>query len=106
MDRGKPNPAETLLRESEVLLRRAQRMAKLGHWISTVTIQPDGSSTSITRYGAAAAEILGRPIEELDGSDEDFIRNFVHPDDRATCLRLASEYVKELAALQGASAKP
>ena len=106
MDSSKAKPAEALIRESETFLRRAQNMAKLGHWITTVTTQPDGSLKAATRYGAAAAEIMGRPSEELDESDEDFIRHFVHPDDRATCLRLASDYLKELTSLQAPGAKP
>ncbi|MGH6753116.1 MAG: PAS domain S-box protein, partial [Bradyrhizobium sp.] len=105
MDRDKSNPAEMLLRESEAVLRRAQRMAKLGHWISTVTTTPDGGTRVITRYGAAAAEILGRPIEELDASDQDFIQHFVHPDDRAEALATNARYVRDLLDLSDTSAK-
>ena len=98
--------SEALLDESEALLRRAQHVAKLGHWISTVTTGPDGSATVVTRYGAAAAEILGRPIEELEVSDEEFIRRFVHPDDRATTLEINGQYIRDLIDLPPSGAKP
>src|SRR5258705_10606345 len=106
MDNEERRQAETLLQESEALLRRAQHVAKLGHWVSTVVTQPDGSIKVVTRYGTAAAEILGRPLEELDVSDEEFIRRFIHPDDRANCLRLNEGYVSDLAELPLPSAKP
>jgi len=98
--------SQALLDQSEALLRRAQHVAKLGHWISTVTTGPDGRATVVTRYGAAAAEILGRPIEELSVSDQEFIQRFVHPDDRATALRNNAQYVRDLMALPRSGAKP
>jgi PAS domain S-box-containing protein len=106
MDTKERNETEALLRESEALLRRAQHVAKLGHWVSTVTTQPDGSATVITRYGAAAAEILGRPIEELEVSDQEFIRRFIHPDDQAAALKTNERYVSDLIDLPLSGARP
>lgn len=98
--------AEALLRESETLLRRAQQVARLGHWISTVVTQPDGSIKVDTKYGAAAAEIMGRSLAELEISDHDFIKRFVHPDDRATCLAVHMRYIEDLVLLPPGGAKP
>jgi len=98
--------SQALLDESEALRRRAQHVAKLGHWISTVTTGPDGSATVVTRYGAAAAEILGRPIKELEVGDKEFIRRFIHPDDQAVALGTNEQYVRDLLALPRSGAKP
>jgi PAS domain S-box-containing protein len=98
--------AETLLRESETLLRRARHVAKPGHWVSTVMMQPDGSVKVVTQYGSAAAEILGRSLAELEISDEDFIGSFIHPDDRAECYLLNEKYVSDLVHLPVENAKP
>jgi PAS domain S-box-containing protein len=97
--------AEALLRESEALLRRVQQVATLGHWVSTVITRPDGSINVVTRYGTAAAEILGRPLAELEVSDQEFIHRFIHPDDRAECLKVNERYITDLAELPLPGAK-
>ncbi|QEX22162.1 hypothetical protein FRZ61_20920 [Hypericibacter adhaerens] len=97
MESVKNNRADALLRESEAFLRRAHRMARLGHWVSTVTTEPDGSVKVLTRYGTAAAEILGRPPDALDATDAHFIEQVVHPEDRAACLRMSAQYTAMVA---------
>ena len=98
--------AEEALRESEALLRRAQRMAKLGHWISTTKSAPGTLPVMVTRYATGAAEILGVPLAELEISDRSFIERFIHPDDRVAALANYEGYLRQIADLPRTGAPP
>ncbi|MDH3597140.1 MAG: PAS domain S-box protein, partial [Rhodospirillales bacterium] len=72
---------EDALRESQARLAQAQRLVKLAHWewrLEQKKLEPS----------AELAEIMGRPMAELEVSDTEFLA-FVHPDDRE---RLAEVY--------------
>ena len=89
--------AEAALRESEAVLRHAQRMARLSYWISTTKSPPGDLPVMITRYGAGAAEIFGVTPAELEAPDRDFIARFIHPDDRAVALANYERYLGQIA---------
>jgi two-component system cell cycle sensor histidine kinase/response regulator CckA len=85
---------EEALRESERMLQRAQRIAKLAHWVAV----PDATyGATVSRYSEAAADIFGAPLAELDMTDESFIQRFVHPLDRAALLASYRRVMTELA---------
>jgi PAS domain S-box-containing protein len=84
---------EEALRDSERMLQRAQRIAKLAHWVSF----PNADyRATVSRYSEAAADIFGAPLAEFDMSDESFIERVVHPLDRAQVL---SSYRASMAGL-------
>ncbi len=66
--------AEEALRESETLLKEAQRRARLAYWLW----DPEAKRYSLA---AEAAEILGLPVADL--STNDHFLPYVHEDDRA-----------------------
>ena len=66
--------AEQALRDSETLLREAQRRARLAYWLW----DPE---TKRYLLAAEAAEILGLPVADL--STNDHFLPYVHEDDRA-----------------------
>jgi|GEM_PF-623391 len=73
---------EEALYLSESRMRRAQRIARLGHWI---TLRPNNEPSwrrAVSEYSEIAAEIFGVPPEELAISNEQYIQRFVHPADR------------------------
>ncbi len=72
---------EQTLRASEARLARAQKLARLGHWVAAPK-QPGVAWESSLEYSAAAAAIHGVAPQELVISDEAFVERFVHPDDR------------------------
>jgi PAS domain S-box-containing protein len=94
---------EQALRESEALLRRAQHMAKLGHW----TWSPgQEAGTGVTRYSAAAAEVLGIPGSALELSDRAFVERFVHPGDQRRVLADLDRFLSEMAAMSQTGKPP
>ncbi|HTO83004.1 MAG TPA: PAS domain S-box protein [Methylomirabilota bacterium] len=74
---------ETALRESEARLRRAGRMARFGHWKWIADGPQDDGTGGTSEYSVEGAEILGRSPEELAIPNRDYLRQVVHPDDRA-----------------------
>jgi PAS domain S-box-containing protein len=78
----------TTLRRHEALLEQVQRVAGLGYWLwfpHDGDVTPDHDQR-FTIYSDAFADILGVHPDELRVSDEEFVRRFVHPDDRARGL--------------------
>jgi PAS domain S-box-containing protein len=66
---------EEALRENRARLAQAQHLAHLAHWewrMDEEKLEPS----------AEMVEVMGRPKEELEVSDEEFLA-FIHPDDRA-----------------------
>ncbi|HWA48755.1 MAG TPA: PAS domain-containing protein [Dongiaceae bacterium] len=78
----------TSQRRHEALLEQVQRVAGLGYWLwyptdGDVTVDHDHRYSV---YSDAFVEILGVRPDELDISDGEFVRRFVHPEDRARGL--------------------
>ncbi len=69
------------LRQREGELLRAQRLARIGHWLWTTG--KDGAGEGTVSVSDVIAEILGLTPADLPMSDTDYIARFVHPDDRA-----------------------
>ncbi|MDF2764017.1 MAG: histidine kinase [Rhodospirillales bacterium] len=73
--------AEALLKARDREFQLVEEIAKLGHW----TWSHDPSSQrggGRSRYSPGAAAIFGVPPGALEVTDEDYVENFVHPDDR------------------------
>ncbi|HEX6121209.1 MAG TPA: ATP-binding protein, partial [Dongiaceae bacterium] len=73
--------ADAMLRESEVKLRRAHRLARLCYW----TYDPVASGGSLA-FSGDAEEILGAPAEALDSAASSPLIAMAHPEDRDRIL--------------------
>jgi PAS domain S-box-containing protein len=77
--------ADAMLRESEVKLRRAHRLAKLCYW----TYDPLGAAPTGNgrlTFSGDAEEILGMPAGELNSAAASPLIDKAHPEDRARIL--------------------
>ena len=79
---GEHKRTEKALRESEAVLQRVQHIAKVGHWVWTPGADRDWRSGT-TRFSELVGEIYGVPSAKLPVSNQAFLDDFVHPDDRA-----------------------
>ena len=79
---GEHKRTEKALRESEALLQRVQHIAKVGHWVWTPGADRDWRDGT-TRFSELVGEIYGVPSAKLPVSNQAFLDDFVHPDDRA-----------------------
>ncbi|HLB79522.1 MAG TPA: PAS domain-containing protein [Dongiaceae bacterium] len=84
---------EQTLRASEARLARAQKLARLGHWVAA-PVRPDVPWESGLDYSAAAAAIFGVAPEELAISDEAYVGRFVHPDDQERVRQRFRDHVE------------
>ena len=85
--------ADRALRHSEALLTRAQRTARVGHWVwrEGSIDRPVGQGAA--QFSAVAAEIFGVEPEELRLPTEEWVRRFVHPEDAPHVLNIFSRSV-------------
>jgi len=67
--------AEAALRESEMRLKEAQRLARLAYWYWSF------ETSGGVFWSDEAPDIFGRPVEDLHSSYQRYL-DFVHPDDR------------------------
>src|SRR5690606_30692342 len=74
------------LSASEARMRRAQQMAKIGHWIIDGSVDGDWSSL-MARWSDNAASIYRTSPEALAVSTKQYIERFVHPLDRENLAR-------------------
>ncbi|HJT14157.1 MAG TPA: PAS domain-containing protein [Dongiaceae bacterium] len=77
--------ADALLRESEIKLRRAHRLAKLAYW----TYDPaaaEASGADRLVFSGDTQEILGAPAESLNGAAASPLIAMAHPEDRERIL--------------------
>ncbi|MCC6468106.1 MAG: PAS-domain containing protein [Alphaproteobacteria bacterium] len=81
------------LAASERQLARAQRIAKLGHWVWTGPPYASWADGRV-QYSAAAAAVFGVAPEELAIADDAYIERFVHPDDRARVRAGFANYIE------------
>ncbi|MEZ5833527.1 MAG: PAS domain-containing protein [Dongiaceae bacterium] len=78
--------ADAMLRESEVKLRRAHRLAKLCYW----TYDPaaaDGRTGERLTFSGDAEEVLGAPADELNQATTSPLIAMAHPEDRERILQ-------------------
>ena len=77
--------ADAMLRESEIKLRRAHRLAKLCYWTYDPLASAHGGGDSLL-FSGDTEEIFGAPAEELNAAVVSPLIAMAHPDDRALVL--------------------
>ncbi|MBL8710732.1 MAG: PAS domain-containing protein [Rhodospirillaceae bacterium] len=81
--------AETIARRTESALRRAHRIAQLGHWNWTpapgTTTAADDRAGAYS-YSSEAADIFGISAETLNRDEENAYAALIHPDDRQEAM--------------------
>jgi PAS domain S-box-containing protein len=80
--------AEESMRRNAAQVHRAQQIARIGHWQWTQGVW-DGTPSQIMNWSDTAAEIHGVDKSELQITTRDYLKRFVHPDDR---LHVANQY--------------
>ncbi len=73
--------ADAMLRESEIKLRRAHRLAKLCYWTYDPIASAHGGNESLI-FSGDTEEIFGAPADELNRSIISPLIAMAHPDDR------------------------
>jgi PAS domain S-box-containing protein len=84
--------ADAMLRESEIKLRRAHRLAKLCYWTYDPIASAQGGSDSLT-FSGDTEEIFGAPVHELNSATVSPLIAMAHPDDRSNVLREWREFM-------------
>ena len=77
--------ADAMLRESEIKLRRAHRLAKLCYWTYDPFAAAQGGADRLV-FSGDTEEIFGAPVEELNVAAHSPLIAMAHPDDRAVVL--------------------
>jgi PAS domain S-box-containing protein len=77
--------ADAMLRESEVKLRRAHRLAKLCYWTYDPVAAGAGGGDRLT-FSGDTQEILGAPAAALNGATTSPLIAMAHPEDRERIL--------------------
>ena len=77
--------ADAMLRESEIKLRRAHRLAKLCYWTYDPLASAQGGSDTLV-FSGDTEEIFGAPVEELNTAAHSPLIAMAHPDDRPLVL--------------------
>ena len=87
--------AETQSRRSESVLRRAHRIAHLGHWTWSpkdgVTL-PHHEGEGTYYYSQEAAQIFGVAHDALNGGGDELYASLLHPDDRQEAMQAYRAY--------------
>ncbi len=78
--------ADAMLRESEIKLRRAHRLAKLCYWTYDPVSSAGGAGDRLA-FSGDAEEILGAPAEELNRATTSPLIAMAHPEDRERILQ-------------------
>ena len=79
---------EEALSVAEGRMRYAQKIAKLGHWVTSRDHPSIDWRLGTSMYSDSAAAIFGVTAKELNLSNTDYVRRFVHPDDRDRAMRV------------------
>ncbi|HKP25184.1 MAG TPA: PAS domain-containing protein [Dongiaceae bacterium] len=77
--------ADAMLRESEIKLRRAHRLAKLAYWTYDPVAAAAGGGDRLV-FSGDTQEILGAPAEALNGAATSPLIAMAHPEDRERIL--------------------
>jgi PAS domain S-box-containing protein len=75
--------ADQALRDSEALLTRAQRTARVGHWVWRADTTDRTVGQGAAHFSPVAAEIFGVDPEFLRMPTDEWVHRFVHPEDAA-----------------------
>ncbi len=78
--------ADAMLRESEIKLRRAHRLAKLAYWTYDPVAAAAGGGDRLV-FSGDTQEILGAPAEALNGAATSPLIAMAHPEDRERILQ-------------------
>jgi PAS domain S-box-containing protein len=78
--------ADAMLRESEIKLRRAHRLAKLAYWTYDPVAASAGGGDRLV-FSGDTQEILGAPAEALNGGSTSPLIAMAHPEDRDRILQ-------------------
>jgi len=78
--------ADAMLRESEVKLRRAHRLAKLCYWTYDPVASAAGSGDRLV-FSGDTEEVLGAPAETLNRATASPLVAMAHPEDRERVLQ-------------------
>ena len=78
--------ADAMLRESEIKLRRAHRLAKLCYWTYDPVAAAAGGGDRLV-FSGDTQEILGAPAEALNGAATSPLIAMAHPEDRERILQ-------------------
>ncbi|HEY1386575.1 MAG TPA: PAS domain-containing protein [Dongiaceae bacterium] len=78
--------ADAMLRESEVKLRRAHRLAKLCYWTYD-PLAPAPTGNGRLTFSGDAEEILGLSAGELNSASNSPLIDMAHPEDRARIVQ-------------------
>jgi PAS domain S-box-containing protein len=78
--------ADAMLRESEIKLRRAHRLAKLCYWTYDPVSSAGGAGDRLV-FSGDAEEILGAPASELNRAVTSPLIDKAHPEDRDRILQ-------------------
>ncbi|HWA44956.1 MAG TPA: PAS domain-containing protein [Hypericibacter adhaerens] len=85
--------SDLALRDSEALLIRAQRTARVGHWVWRHNANDRAPGQGASHFSAVAAEIFGVDPEALRVPTDEWVRRFVHPEDAARVLNIFNRSV-------------
>ncbi len=77
--------ADAMLRESEIKLRRAHRLAKLAYWTYDPVAAAAGGGDRLV-FSGDTQEVLGAPAEALNGATTSPLIAMAHPEDRERIL--------------------
>ncbi|WP_119299845.1 PAS domain-containing protein [Dongia deserti] len=77
--------ADAMLRESEIKLRRAHRLAKLCYWTYDPIAASSGGGERLV-FSGDAEEILGAPAADLNSANASPLIAMAHPEDRDRIL--------------------
>ncbi|MET1029170.1 MAG: PAS domain-containing protein, partial [Dongiaceae bacterium] len=86
---------EMVLRQTEVLLQHAHRLAKIGYWLWHPSETLDSGSGKLS-YSEGLQAMLGIDGMDYHGADEIFCQRHVHSDDRAAVLQAFVDYRRGL----------
>lgn len=87
--------AEAQSRRSESVLRRAHRIAHLGHWTwspRNIVVALSSESQGTYFYSHEAAQIFGVTHEALNTGGDEFYASLIHPDDRQLAMQEYRSY--------------
>jgi PAS domain S-box-containing protein len=79
---------EEALSVAESRMRYAQKIAKLGHWVTSRDHPSIDWRQGKSEYSESAASIFGVTPKDLALSNTEYVRRFVHPDDRDRAMRV------------------
>ncbi|MGH6894609.1 MAG: PAS domain-containing protein [Dongiaceae bacterium] len=88
---------ELAIARNETLLRHAHRLSRVGYWVWEPRDVAQSSDRGWLHVSTEFADILGVKPEDIPLQETDLVRQFVHPDDRATAMAAVEGFVARAA---------